>query len=182
MRTLCFAAARCLCMLAVLSALATAIVQAQTSPVRALSARVEVAEVALQGCLQRGAERTTLTDETGTTYLLDHAPVSSPAAAFVEVHGEQLSPAGQRGEAALPEVRVTSMRRLSDACPQKLIRPPSSVNPPLPGAQSPSTPPYQSPIAPQPQDAAPVLNTQGAGGAPSPGTGNPPDPQPGKKQ
>lgn len=135
----------------------------------------QATQVTVRGCLQTGAGGTTLTDGTGTTYLLDYASVSPQGSAFVEVHGEQFAPKGQQGEAALPTLRVSSLRRLSDICPEKIMPPPSSSNPPAPSAQSPSTPEYQSPIAPDGQEAAPVLNTQGAGGAPSPGTGNPPD-------
>ena len=145
-------------------------VRAQTPPV----ARNDAGAITVRGCLQAGADHTTLTDGTGTTYLLEHVSASWRGSSFVEVHGEQFSPSGGRGEAALPQVRVSRMRRLSDTCPQKVVPPPSNRKPPLPSAESP-TPPYQSPIAPQPEDAAPLLNSQGAGGAPSPGTGNPQD-------
>ncbi|MFZ3211370.1 MAG: hypothetical protein WA188_07625 [Terriglobales bacterium] len=155
-----------LALLVVLTALTA---EAQTPPA---GSRNDVGAITVRGCLQAGADHTTLTDRTGTTYLLEHVSVSSRGSSFVEVQGEQFSPSGERGEAALPQVRVSSMRRLSHTCPQKILPPPSNPKPPLPSAQSPSTPPYQSPNAPQPEDAAPVLNTQGAGGAPSPGTGN----------
>jgi len=151
---------------------------AQTPSAKSQAARQDVAQVTVRGCLQPGAERTTLTDGTGTTYLLEHAQVSSRHPAFVEVQGEQLSPAGQHGEAALPEIDVRGMRQLSGTCPQKVTPPPSNSKPPLPSAESPSTPPYQSPIKPEPEEGGPVLNTQGAGGAPSPGTGNTQDEPP----
>jgi len=125
----------------------------------------------------------TLTDENGTTYLLDYASSSPQNSAFVEVRGVQFPPQGQQqGEDALPKVRVTTMRRLSATCPQNITPPPATSKVPTAAPESPSTPAYQSPIAPQPQEAAPVLNTQGAGGAPSPGTGNPPDQQPEEKK
>ncbi|MGC2323427.1 MAG: hypothetical protein WA463_12415 [Terriglobales bacterium] len=141
----------------------------------------QATQVTVRGCLQKGAAGITLTDGTGTTYLLDYASMSPQGSAFVEVHGVQFAPNGQEGEAALPKIRVDTMRRLSDICPEKIMAPPSTAMPPSPSAQSPSTPDYQSPIAPDGEEAAPVLNSQGAGGAPSPGTGNPPDQQTDKK-
>jgi hypothetical protein len=142
----------------------------------------QATQVTVRGCLQTGDSGTTLTDGTGTTYLLDYASVSPQGTAFVEVRGEQFAPSGQEGEAALPKIRVDSLRRLSDTCLEKIMAPPSTSRPPTSNVQSPSTPAYESPISPPPQEAAPVLNTQGAGGAPSPGTGNPPDQQTDKKK
>ena len=161
--------------IALFAAFAIGTLQAQTPAERG---HQPVGPVTLKGCMQPGTDRTTLTDETGTTYLLDHIRFSSPKRAFVEVHGEQLSPAGRHGEAALPEIRVASMHTLSNICPEKTMPPPSNYKPHLPSAESPSTPPYESPNAPQPQEGAPVLNSQGAGGAPSPGTGDIPEPPP----
>jgi len=173
---------------ALLAVLTAITVKAQTPPKQPPPpAQNGVGEVTVKGCMQRGADRTTLTDATGTTYLLSHVSRSSRGSAFVEVHGKQVAPAGWHGEAALPGLRVNRMRRLSATCPEKIIPPPSNnsnLSPPY--GQSPGTPAYQSPIAPDGQEAAPVLNSQGAGGAPSPGTGNPPqqqtDQQPDKKK
>jgi hypothetical protein len=153
---------------------AAVIAQAQTPASQARQSRESATEVTIRGCLQPGAERTTLTDQTGTTYLLRNAPTPNPGRRFVEIRGEELAPTAQSGQAALPEIRVNSLRKLSDLCPQKITPPPANSEPPTGSAESPATPPYQSPIAPQTQEAAPVLNQQGAGGAPSPGTGNPP--------
>jgi hypothetical protein len=136
------------------------------------------AEITIRGCIQPGAERTTLTDSTGTTYLLRHAQTSSQNRAFVEVRGQQLSPPGRRGEAALPEIRVGSMRTLSNICPAKIMPPPSNSNPASRTTMPPAGWPSESTVAPQPEQAAPVINSQGAGGAPSSGTGNTPDQQP----
>ena len=152
--------------------------QAQVAAYQAQQSHKAVAEVIIRGCMQPGAERTTLTDPTGTTYLLRQIQVSSQKREFVEVHGQQLPPAGQHGEAALPEIHVISMRTLSNICPEKILPQPLNPKTASPGAQSPATPPYHSPNIPHPQPGAPVLNTPRAGGAPSPGTGNPQDQQP----
>ncbi len=161
-----------------LVALATATLQAQSTGPQ--QQRKPVAEVTIRGCMQPGAERTTLTDSTGTTYLLRQSQVSSQQRAFVEVRGQQLSPPGRRGEAALPEIRVISMRTLSNICPGKIMPPPAS-NPASGGGPPPAGWPSESPVAPQSEQAAPVINSQGAGGAPSPGTGNTQDQQPNPK-
>jgi len=149
---------------------------------QAPTAQSQSTEVTIQGCIQTGAGRMTLTDQNGTTYLLDYASPSPQKLAFVEVRGVQFPPQGQQpGEDALPKVRVTTMRRLSATCPANITPPPATSKAPTAAPESPSTPAYESPINPPAQEAAPVLNTQGAGGAPSPGTGNPPD-QPTEKK
>jgi hypothetical protein len=161
-----------------LVALATATLQAQSTGSQ--QQRKPVAEVTIRGCMQPGAERTTLTDSTGTTYLLRESQVSSHHRAFVEVRGQQLSPPGRHGEAALPEIRVVSLRTLSNICPEKIM-PPLNSKPAPGGAPPPAGWPSESSVAPQPRQAAPVINSQGAGGAPSPGTGNTQDQQPSPK-
>jgi hypothetical protein len=79
----------------------TALAQTQRTPSQ-LTPGSTVAEVTIRGCMQPGAERTTLTDSRSTTYVLRQTQVSSKSRTFVEVHGQELSPAGQHGEAALP--------------------------------------------------------------------------------
>ncbi len=135
-----------------------------------------VAETTVRGCLQPGKDHVTVTDSTGTTYLLKgNLGQLNEHREYVEVSGQQLAPRSGRGEAALPQIKVTGLRKLANTCPVNLTPPPkgSAYNPTAPQS-FPATPPYDRPATAPRSEGAPVINTPGEGGAPSPGTGNPP--------
>ncbi len=154
---------------------ATALAQGARKQPKAGSA---VAESTLRGCLQPGKDHTTLTDATGATYLLKgKVGPARKHREYVEVSGRQFAPTSGRGEAALPRIEVTKLRKLAKSCPVNLTPPPSraTYNATAP-QQFPGTPAYDRPATAPGQEGAPVINSGGAGGAPSPGTGNPPPP------
>jgi hypothetical protein len=138
-----------------------------------------VAQTTVRGCLQPGGAQVTLTDATGTTFLLQGSlGQASQARQYVEVSGQQLSPTSNEGQAAMPRIEVRNLRKLADTCPVNLTPPPSTPNYKATAPQkSPTTPQYDRPATAPVPEGAPVINTQGAGGAPSPGTGNPPPQQ-----
>ncbi len=152
---------------------------AQTNP-PASNAGSTVADSNIRGCLQPGKDHVTLTDATGTTYLLKgNVGQTTNRREFVQISGQQVAPTGAHGEAALPIIQVKNLKKLADQCPVNLTPPPARTrvyNPTSP-QQSPTTPPYDRPATAPAEEGAPVINTPGAGGAPSPGTGNPPPPQ-----
>jgi hypothetical protein len=135
-----------------------------------------VAESKVTGCLQPGKDHVTLTDGTGTTYLLKgKLGRVQKRREYVEVSGQQFAPTSGRGEAALPQIKVVKLRKLAKTCPVNLTPPPTnSVYNPTAPQSFPGTPAYDRPATAPGSEGAPVINSGGAGGAPSPGTGNPP--------